>query len=202
MAMQKKLFKVDMIVDHSILHELMMLADGKSFEVNIRPVKHGGADEKGEPKSAMSGPQFVQSYAMEHPSFTTKEIIAASEGLNLTKATIYAALGAMKVKKVLKSANTGAYEVTGKAMPPLGAGRRIKSKGAGVPKPKPGERTADRILGILKQQDRDEGVSVKLIKQKLNEQGRAPTGVSPVLTALVRNKAIKRVGDGVYRVNG
>lgn len=196
MAM-KKLYRLECLVEESALHSTMTALAGKSYDLTVRAVVHGGTDEKGEPKSSITGPAFVQAYMAKHPEFATGDVVASSEGTGLTKATIYAAISALYNKKVIERTGSGSYKATGMPMPALGNTGRPVSTTKGKAKPKPGETHRDQILAILKKQTGDGGISLKQLKKEIGN-----VNLSPALTDMVRKKEIKRVDAGVYRVNG
>jgi len=115
MATPRKLFKVSMLIDHSILHELLSLADGKSFEVDVQPARHGGADENGALKSLPSGTEFVVMYMERHPHFKTRDCTAAARELGMNPATITSAIYKLRNDGIIKGVGTAEWKVTAKA---------------------------------------------------------------------------------------
>jgi hypothetical protein len=208
MATQRKLFKVSMLIDHSILHELLSLADGKSFEVDVQPVKHGGTDENGALQSMPSGAEFVAMYAQKHPHFKTRDCIAAAVELGVSKGTVVNAIYKFRNDGIIKSVGVAEWKVTARAGKKLNAEAKAVQKNlrdntkaaraSSREKSHPGgTRTSDKIMGVLVA---NKGTAdINLIKEKL---GAAGNGVSPTLTAMIAHKEIVRVEPGVYRVNG
>jgi len=211
MATQRKLFKVSMLIDHSILHELLSLADGKSFEVDVQPVKHGGTDENGTLQSMPSGAEFVAVYAQKHPHFKTRDCVAAAVELGVSKGTVVNAIYKFRNDGIIKSVGVAEWKLVAKASKKLDAQSRAVQKNlndnAKAAKPKRtsirekshpgGKRTSDKIMGVLVA---NKGTAdIDLIKNKLGADGGS---VSPTLTAMIGHKEIVRVEPGVYRVNG
>jgi len=201
MAMPRKLLHVSMIVDQSIIYDLMSLADGKSFEVEIRPVKNGGTKENGDLKPLPTGIQFVAAYASEHLQFKAKEIIKAAGAAGLNKGSIYAALSALKGTGVLKAGSGFAeYKVVGKPerVAAAAASSEKNKRGKHSKRSKPGERNKDHIMKVMKQHNGHD-VTLKALKAALIKAGKAITGISPTLTSMVNKKEIVRVREGIYR---
>ena len=208
MATQRKLFKVSMLIDHSILHELLSLADGKSFEVDVQPVKHGGTDENGALQSMPSGAEFVAMYAQKHPHFKTRDCVAAAVELGVSKGTVVNAIYKFRNDGIIKSVGVAEWKLVAKASKKLDAQSRAVQKNlndnakaarkSAREKSHPGgTRTSDKIMAVLAA---NKGTAdIHLIKDKLGKDGGA---VSPTLTAMIAHKEIVRVEPGVYRVNG
>ena len=211
MATQRKLFKVSMLIDHSILHELLSLADGKSFEVDVQPVRHGGADENGALKSMPSGTEFVTVYMERHPHFKSRDIVAASKEIGFNPATIHSAIYKLRNDGLLKSVGAAEWKVVTKGAKKLSAEAKAVRKnlrdntkaakrirGGSREKSHPGgTRTCDKIMNVLAA---NKGTAdIRMIKDTL----KLKTGnVSPTLTDMIAHKEIVRVEPGVYRVNG
>jgi hypothetical protein len=200
-----------MLIDHSILHELLSLADGKSFEVDVQPVKHGGTDENGELKSLPTGTEFISVYMTRHPHFKTRDVLAAATELGLTPGSITVAIYKLRDAGTIKSVGVGEWKVTAKASKKLNAeakavqkNLRDNTKAARAPRASTrekshpgGTRTSDKIMGVLAA---NKGTAdIHLIKEKL---GRGGGNISPILTSMIAHKEIVRVEPGVYRVNG
>jgi len=211
MATQRKLFKVSMLIDHSILHELLSLADGKSFEVDVQPVRHGGADENGALKSLPSGTEFVSVYMTKHPHFKTRDCAVAGSELGMNKATITSAIYKLRNDGLIKAVGTAEWKVVTKGTKTLSPeakavqkNLRDNTKAARAPrksireKSHPGgTRTSDKIMGVLVA---NKGTAdIHVIKEKLGRDGGS---VSPTLTSMIAHKEIVRAAPGVYRVNG
>jgi len=211
MATQRKLFKVSMLIDHSILHELLSLADGKSFEVDVQPVRHGGADENGALKSMPSGTEFVVMYMERHPHFKTRDCTAAARELGMNPATITSAIYKLRNDGIIKGVGTAEWKVAAKASKKLSAEAKAVQKnlrdntkaakrirGGTREKSHPGgKRTSDKIMGVLAA---NKGTAdIRLIKDQLKKGG---GNISPTLTDMIAHKEIVRVQPGIYRVNG
>jgi|SRR6187401_245453 len=208
MATQRKLFKVSMLIDHSVLHDLLSLADGKSFEVDVQPVKHGGADENGALKSLPSGTEFVVMYMERHPHFKTRDVVAAGKDIGVSSATVNGAIYKLRNDGLIKAVGTAEWKVTARAGKKLNAEARAvqknlrdNTKAARTSKREKshpgGKRTSDKIMGVLVANKGQ--ADIHLIKEKLGAEGNA---ISPTLTSMIGFKEIVRVEPGVYRVNG
>jgi hypothetical protein len=193
--MARKLLHVSMIVDASIIHELLMLITGKAIGApEIKPVNHGGAEPNGALRDRPSTREIILALANSRDSFTSKEVSAEGEKFGHQKAAMYAALGALCEKGVLKRVAPATYSGTGKAAPAAGfAGRpkREKKMPGGIP---------GKILEAMRelQNGSGEGVALNAIKTAIGKKH--TDSISPQMTTLVRRGFLKRVGDASYRV--
>lgn len=198
MAQLKKLFRVSMIIDHSILHELMTLADGKAIagSLDIRPVKHGGADDNGKLQSAPTGREFMLAFVNQNPRFRLREAIEAAEPFAISKAVVYSAVNTMTGEGVLKRIGVGEYTLASKRK-----AAQAKKTTQGKPARPGGKTVTQRILAAVGglQNGSGGGVTLKQIKTELARE-KPETGVSPAITALLRQKRIERVGKSQYRL--
>jgi hypothetical protein len=210
-SVTRKLLRVEMIIDASLYYDLMMLIDGKAFDVVCRPVKHGGIDaESGTPKAMPSAPQFVAAYIAKHSRFKTRDVVAAGADLGVKKASINTAIYNLRNDGVLKQVGVAEWQVRTKASKKLDAQAKAVQKNladnAKAAKPKvvrgkPGEQVKDKIIALLKSQGGE--APIKLIKDQLAEQeGITTSGVTSAMSKMLHAKTVKRVSGGLYRMNG
>jgi hypothetical protein len=191
----RKLVRFSVIVDHSVIYDLMTLVEGKALagSLEMQPVKHGGEDANGGVKPVQGSAEFMAAYIATHAHFKTKEVIAEAEKVGMTKTAIYARLVKMAEDKVIKRVGTAEYVVRGAQVGKSGRrekGKKVGSNGATVP---------GHVLQLLQNSKAAEGVHISTIKESLKAAGMKTTGVSPSLSALLKSKKIERVKSGHYR---
>lgn len=211
MAQMRKLVRITVIADHSILYDAMTLFEGKAVagSLVIEPVKHGGDDENGALKAMPTPKEFVIEYMASNNRIPMKEVATAAEKAGLTKTAVYAVVSKFAKDGLLKRIDMGIYEVAKKARPgrPAKKTKKAKTKYA-APKfkrktrrPEDGKSALERIVAHVskKQNGSGEGVSLGNIKTAMEKLGFVPTGVGPALTSLVQKEMLVRVAPGHYR---
>ena len=206
MAQMRKLMHIDAIIDASIVYELMTLLDGKSMNLSLRPVKHGGEGENGELKARPSGREFILAYASSHDTFAIKDALKEGERVGLSKGSIYAATTAAVEAKALRRIGVGTYALSKKAERAVGKMSEI-AKGA-KPRRGPGAVVGTtgitgKIMEIIRTQQNGsgEGVPLSVIKDGIRDAGlmNKSNNISPMITDLLKAKMLVRVGKGAYR---
>lgn len=195
MAQLRKPVFFSAIVDGSIMYDLMTLLDGKSMDLVMRPVKHGGESENGELQPRPSSREFLMAFASSRKQFGTKEAVAEAAPLGISKMAVSGGINTLFTEKVLKRVGVGTYALSGKVA------KKIKKHTPGAKHP-PGETVTDTILKIVKskQNGTGEGVALKTIKEELTKRGYQSSGTSPAIAALMNRKQIIRTAPSHYRV--
>lgn len=210
MATSRKLFHVAMIIDHSVLHDLMMLADGHAVKgtLEVHPVKHGGETETGTLKELPGAREFALAYATQHPRFAVKDLCAAAEAAGLKKQSIATACSVLATRDhALKRVGPGVYEIRMEGAKKAAKVKRgVKATDTKPPKRQRREgaqNRADQVIEILRglQNGSGEGVPLKLLKKAFSKTG-GDTNVSRYLTDLVANKMVVRTSPAHYRMAG
>lgn len=193
MANEKKLFRVSMIVTHDILHDIMSIASGKSYNLEVAAVKSATDTATGEPTSRPSMREWLIGFIAEHAEFTTKSAGEAAITAGYSKPSIYGALNEAAKNKLIKRTGPGEYRTTGKVAP----ASKPRGRPATTTRPKPGESMREQVIAILKNAN---GTPMPLgtLKEKLAAKGHAITGVSPVLTMMMSKKLVKRPEPSHY----
>jgi len=173
-----------MVVDASIIHDLLVLIAGKAIGApQIQAVNHGGEDENGAIKDKPSAREIIAAM-VQRGQFAIKDAIAAGKQYGYSKGSMHTACGAMIREKLIQRVGYGAYAIAGK-----------KEKRS---KPMRDGSQPQRILAIVraKQNGSGEGVPLKTIRQEL---GTGSKNISPSVTDLIRTKQLVRVGKAAYR---
>lgn len=201
----KKLFRVSMIIDHSVLHDLMMLADGNAVKgsLDIQPVRHGGADERGELQRAPTTREFISQYISERGQIDLAGATAEAKRFGITKQAIYAAVQTLVKENVLKRDDRGVYglKTSTRAKKAAASAPAKKKKAAGKAVRNGGVGVSEHIVRIVRAKQTNGssgGVSLQTIKDNVTKFDIVPTGVGPALTKLVQTKELIRVGTGLY----
>lgn len=196
----RKFVHVSAVVNADLMYDLMTMFEGKAIagSVSFKPVKHGGEDEEGQIKSLPTGRDFVLTYIARHPRFQIRDAVAAGGDAGLKKASIYTACNTLVNEGALKRLRNGIYRVAGK-----NALKKAAAVKRGLPGHKPGKKAPpgltipDRIIAAVRklQNGSGEGVAIAAIKEMIG----AVSGVSPAITALMRQKRLKRTAPSHYR---
>jgi Fe2+ or Zn2+ uptake regulation protein len=195
MAQQpKKMFHIEMIVDHSIAWDIASMADKKAIKFEMRPVRHGGEDEGGQLQAKPSGREFLTAFAASRGEFRVQEAIREGQAVGLSRASVYGTLSTLANEKYLRRIDPGTYALSGAA--PRQASNREAAGGVRHTKP-----VTATILDIVraKQNGNGEGVHIREIKKGLSEAGITINGTSPAITALMKKKQLKRTAPSHYR---
>jgi hypothetical protein len=184
--MARKLLHVTMMVDASIIHELLTLIAGKAIGApEIKPVSHGGEAENGAVKDRPSVTDVVLALAQSRASFNTKEAAVEAARFGYQKGTIYTACSKLTTDGTLKRIGTSLYALASKA-PPSGEPTGLRKGGQ-----------PERVLAIVREKQNGSGlgVTVQDIRAALGKKG----NISPSITDLVRKKLLTKVGPAAYR---
>ena len=206
MANPRKLWRVVAIIDNTVLHDLMMLIEGKCVGApEMVPVRHGGADENGEIKPPPSPRDIILDYITKFGELRLGDVKAAGASAGLSNSAITNQVYKLANDKVIKRVDKGAYALNTsklkkvKALPAPNAARTGKRAG-----PTSGARLMDRIVAFVrsKQNGSGEGVSLDDIKAASVAMGFAVSGVNAALYhCTAKEKTLKRVGLGMYRTS-
>jgi hypothetical protein len=206
--MARQWFRIEMIIDASVLHTMMLAARGKALagSLKVDPVVHGGEsnddDEAAAPPRGPqtkltptpTGRQFVYGFiAKQTGHFTTTDVGDAAEAAGISRASVYNAMAAASEAKLVKRIDKGVYAPTGKATkvaaPKVAKAPKANGSHASAP-------VSRRVLDLLHemQNGSGEGVPLKVIRDTLGG-----INVSPTLTDLLKSKLIVRTAPATYR---
>jgi len=206
---QRKWVKFEVIVDHSLVYDLMTLVENKAVagSLNIRPVKHGGADDDDTDttkptnlKPVPSARDFLFDYIGKHDRILTKDVLKAGDKAGISKASIYSGTNNLVREGVLKRIENGVFVLAKKSKTAKPAqkerGRPVAHKEGGGPS------ASEHIIATIrsKQNGSGEGVNLSVIKDALVAAGFVPTGAGPALNTLLSKNKVVRVSQGNYRV--
>lgn len=137
---------------------------------------------------------FLEEWIKDHPTFRAIEAIKHFKADGRTPGAGYTALRVLSADGRLNKLGEGMYSVPGvKALP---APKKVKAakKRQHHPDVPAGEFT-------LRLMSRAHGkISSGTLKSHFAKDGRAPTGVGPVLRKLMAAKKIKQLGEGMYEL--
>jgi hypothetical protein len=139
---------------------------------------------------------YLEAWVADHPTFRAIEAVNHFKADGRTAGACYTALRVMSSDGRLKKLGEGMYSLPGvKALPaPKGKKTRVDKK------PKK-QKDVPAVEFALRTMRRTHGrMSSLTLKKHFENDGRAPTGVGPVLNRLLDEKRIKRVGEGLYEI--
>lgn len=193
MANSRKLFHIEGVFDASVLHEVMMLADGKSYDLKVTAVKADFDQETGAPKERKSLRLWFVEYILDHPQFKIIEARHASKAAGYPPTGIYGVVNAALKDGVLKRIGTGTYAVIQKAM---NGAHHAAANGA---KPVVDKTLSGRDI-LIKTLKATGQASVKDIRAAFVAHGRSAKSVNDQLGKLKAAKEIKGIGRGLYEL--
>jgi hypothetical protein len=134
---------------------------------------------------AVRAEDFLVDWIADHPTFQAREAIKHFRDAGRTDGAGYTALRVLVQRKLLRKLGEGRYTTTAARHQPKQA--------------KPVHRDVDHHTFILRAASRNHGrFSTSWMKKQFEKDGRVPGNVSPTIAALMKKKAVKRVGDSEY----
>lgn len=186
----KKLFHVQGIFDASVLHEIMTLADGRSYDLKVTAVK-ADFDESGEPKERKSMRAWFIEYLINHPQFKTLDAKHAAQEAGYAAESIYGVINAAYKDGVLKRLDErGSYGVA----QPKANGAMNGVNGHKVPREQiTGRQIVIDTIAAGKNTMAD-------FRAAFVAHGRSPKSVNDQVGKLKDDKTIKALGRGTYEL--
>jgi len=137
---------------------------------------------------------YLEEWLKDHPTFRAIEAVNHFKADGRTSGACYTALRVLSADGRLKKLGEGMYSHPSvKALPKPKRGKAVKQ-----PKKQPDIGGSDFALRLM---SRNHGrMSSATMKGHFEKDGRSPTGVGPVLSKLMEDKKIKRVGEGLYEL--
>lgn len=170
---------------------LKQLADIKGLKVSTPELITDVITFRKRPE--ISSQDFLTAWIADHATFTTAEAVKAFLADGRAKTGAYPALNVLVDKKVLRRLGPGEYTRTDvkHLAPPK------KAKAAKKHEKKLHEVTAH--VFTLRLASRNHGrFNSNWLKRQFEADGRHPSGTGPVINRLMKDRAIKRVGEGEY----
>jgi hypothetical protein len=138
---------------------------------------------------------FLAEWIKDHPTFKAIEAVNAFRADGRSNTACYPALAVLVGKGILKKLAPGEYSRTDIKALPAPNRRKAQAKHAKVRKD---VSASDFALRTMR---RTHGrMSSLTLKKHFENDGRAASGVGPILNRLTEDKKIKRVGEGIYEV--
>jgi hypothetical protein len=206
---ERKLVHLSMIVPFADSFEFMTLAENKALagSFQMKPVRHGGENQKGELQPAPNTDEFVAEWLLDKADIKTKEIMPLADKAGISRTSVYAAIKKLSDKKIIKRIDAGVYvPMVKRGRPPAPEGApKAARKPTGPRKPMStpgsGESMTDLLVAEIakRQNGSGNGVGLGVLKAAMGDKGFVTTGVGPALTQLVAKNRLVRVGVGEYR---
>jgi hypothetical protein len=139
---------------------------------------------------------YLTTWMADHPTFRAREAVKHFKADGRTSGACYTALRVMSSDGRLRKLGEGMYQRPDiKALAKL---PKLRDKKAAKPKRLHDIGGGDFALRLM---SRNHGkMSSSTMKGHFEKDGRSPTGVGPVLSKLLEDKRIKRVGEGLYEL--
>jgi len=200
----RKYFHLEAMIDASIMHDVLLLIDGRSRIIRMGAAKTAGDQDDGSPRAVPTGREFMAMFVQRNSRFKVRDAIEAATELGLNKSMIYTATNVLVQEGALKRIGPAEYKISNKSKlaksaaivkgaPNVKTGRK---PGAKAPR---GQTVPDRIIALLrsKQNGSGEGVPLSEIRKAV-----APaSGISPALASLLKRKLITRPAPAHYRAS-
>jgi hypothetical protein len=136
--------------------------------------------------------EFTRAWIVDHPSFKASELAKHFEANGRAKGTVYGALKALVDEGIMKALGAGNYARAD--VKRIAAPKRIDKK----PNPSFKVNSGEALLSIAR---RNHGrFTTELAKRHFAVQGRSPAGIGPTISALIKNKQIRRTDTGSYEL--